>query len=231
MQIANNLVVRYARRDSNSIECVELPVFGMIMNFVHKRWWKMKWVVSAVIIGLAVMGCSKSEKKESISYDFTENGCPTGNKTFSSVAEMCKGLQDDELNNHCAEASREAHFKQNCSGSFRTESPNPREDFQTSGTGECQVNKISDHSFIEEIKIKEQTNITTPILYFSDKQEQVSKFVHFAVSLQGKIKIIQSVHNSVGADRDAGLDRSSSTAGSELLLDAPEADARISCTF
>lgn len=55
-------------------------------------------------------------KSESISYNLTQNGCSTGEKTFSSVDAMCAGLRDDAFNGYCARGLRYDHFKANCPG-------------------------------------------------------------------------------------------------------------------
>ncbi len=51
---------------------------------------------------------------ESMSYDFSANGCSTGKKIFPDLASYCTGLKDDEANNHCAPQLRVDAFKQNC---------------------------------------------------------------------------------------------------------------------
>lgn len=59
------------------------------------------------------------KKSESWKYRFQFNGCDTGSHTFNSKQEMCEGLKDDALNNHCASTLREDYFNQNsCPGSF-----------------------------------------------------------------------------------------------------------------
>ncbi len=52
----------------------------------------------------SLVGCNvkKEKKKESYSYDLTENGCATGKHTFSSVGAMCSALADNATNKGCA---------------------------------------------------------------------------------------------------------------------------------
>lgn len=56
------------------------------------------------------------------SYQFEVNGCNTGEHSFSSSDEsemrrkLCEALQDDELNNGCAESLRFDYFEDNCEG-------------------------------------------------------------------------------------------------------------------
>jgi hypothetical protein len=50
------------------------------------------------------------------SYDYTENGCPTGKKDFSSMDALCEGLRDEAKNNNCARNLRYERFKQDCPG-------------------------------------------------------------------------------------------------------------------
>ena len=53
-------------------------------------------------------------------YQETVNGasCDTGIRTFSSVAELCVGLQNRTLNSSCAVGERQQLYRQKCSGSF-----------------------------------------------------------------------------------------------------------------
>ena len=53
-------------------------------------------------------------KKESFEYDFTQNNCPTGKKSFSSRDAMCDALKNDDANNFCARELRYEYFKTNC---------------------------------------------------------------------------------------------------------------------
>jgi hypothetical protein len=61
------------------------------------------------------------------SYEYTENGCPTGKHVFtgsdsSAVQQQyCDALENDKLNGGCAEDLRQIAFNANCPGSW---SPN-----------------------------------------------------------------------------------------------------------
>lgn len=67
-------------------------------------------------------GCSGSpladslKKESSFSYELSENGCSTGEKTFSTNDAMCNALKDDALNNYCAQNLRYQKFLSDCPG-------------------------------------------------------------------------------------------------------------------
>jgi hypothetical protein len=67
-------------------------------------------------------GCSGSsltdglKKQSSFSYELSENGCSTGEKTFNSNDSMCDALKDDALNNYCAQNLRYQKFQSDCPG-------------------------------------------------------------------------------------------------------------------
>lgn len=56
------------------------------------------------------------------SYQFVMNGCDTGKHDFASASmeetkkQLCVALQDDQLNNSCAEPLRQDYFTKKCSG-------------------------------------------------------------------------------------------------------------------
>ena len=53
-------------------------------------------------------------KTESLSYEFTINGCGTGKQQFTSIPEKCDGLQDATRNKGCALESRKTYFALEC---------------------------------------------------------------------------------------------------------------------
>lgn len=55
-----------------------------------------------------------ADEKSAYSYDFNVNGCATGEKNFSTRAEMCSALNNDLLNNNCAENERYTKFLSDC---------------------------------------------------------------------------------------------------------------------
>lgn len=63
-----------------------------------------------VVLSLFSAAChvevGSKKKDESYGYDFTVNGCNTGNHRFNSVSELCAGLSNDALNNFCAGGPR-----------------------------------------------------------------------------------------------------------------------------
>lgn len=54
------------------------------------------------------------EAVTTFSYSFDENGCKTGQQTFTSREDMCRGLLDDERNQNCARGLREERYKSAC---------------------------------------------------------------------------------------------------------------------
>jgi len=72
---------------------------------------------SLTLIGL-FSSCSASvnNNQSSFSYNLTENGCSTGEKTFSSNDAMCSALKDDSLNQYCAQSLRYQKFTNDCPG-------------------------------------------------------------------------------------------------------------------
>lgn len=78
----------------------------------------MKKILILTLLAVVFTGCSSDNenKDESLSYEFSYNGCSTGRHEFNSKAAMCEGLQDDDLNNYCAIGMRASHFDANCPG-------------------------------------------------------------------------------------------------------------------
>jgi hypothetical protein len=73
-----------------------------------------------VLLCFASTACGLQDiiKQESFKYSFSEGICETGEHSFSTNAGMCSGLQNNSLNNGCAQAQRQNYFYANCSGSF-----------------------------------------------------------------------------------------------------------------
>lgn len=63
------------------------------------------------------------------SYEFSENGCPTGKHEFTGPdhanvrQQLCNALLDDALNNYCAAETRHRYFESNCDTSTTTMNP------------------------------------------------------------------------------------------------------------
>jgi len=55
-------------------------------------------------------------QSQNYTYNLSENGCSTGEHTFSSNESMCDGLRDDSLNNYCATNLRYLKFQSDCPG-------------------------------------------------------------------------------------------------------------------
>lgn len=64
-----------------------------------------------------VQTTEKLKVVETYSYTLEANGCSTETQTFSTLAEMCKALQNNTLNNNCALELREDFFAKNCGSS------------------------------------------------------------------------------------------------------------------
>jgi hypothetical protein len=63
----------------------------------------------------------KPANPEQYEYEFRVDGCTTGIQKFDTFLKACEGLKDSELNNECAEASREDLFtKSICPGQFKS---------------------------------------------------------------------------------------------------------------
>lgn len=72
---------------------------------------------------VAKVGDGNTSQSED-SYDFTYNGCKTNRHSFSGSPEdvrsrLCAALQDEALNNGCAQSMREQMFNSKCTGSFK----------------------------------------------------------------------------------------------------------------
>ena len=61
-----------------------------------------------------LVNTGNQNKKESFEYDFTQNDCATGKKSFSSRDALCDALKDDAANGFCAREMRYEYFKTNC---------------------------------------------------------------------------------------------------------------------
>jgi hypothetical protein len=72
--------------------------------------------------GFILSGCNSSSllnpkvESQSFTYNFTENGCSTGEKVFSTNDAMCSALRDDVSNNYCAQDLRYQKFQSDCPG-------------------------------------------------------------------------------------------------------------------
>lgn len=83
-------------------------------------------ILSLSTITIALLfacGIKEEAKKESTSdslaYRYDINGCDTGSHSFGSKEELCKGLENQKLNNSCATDMRAQTFKRlGCPGEF-----------------------------------------------------------------------------------------------------------------
>ena len=92
------------------------------MNFISMR----KSVLILLLLGSCFSSCHSSvtdsllnntkNQAQTLQYNLTENGCSTGDKTFSSLDELCQGLRNDSFNNNCAQSLRFQKFQNDCPG-------------------------------------------------------------------------------------------------------------------
>ena len=59
-------------------------------------------------------GDKDSNKNESYSYQFNENGCDTGKQSFGSKDAYCAGLANEQLNKGCAPMLRQQMREREC---------------------------------------------------------------------------------------------------------------------
>lgn len=76
---------------------------------------KLKLLLALALIP-AVTSCHKKDSKssESIGYNYSFNGCETGDQKFSSKQDLCNGLLDEQRNKGCAQEMRYEQYKSNC---------------------------------------------------------------------------------------------------------------------
>lgn len=85
---------------------------------------KKTYFLSIFVAGLILQSCVANLGKDvkvgaesqNYSYNLSENGCSTGDHSFSSLDSMCDGLKDDSLNNQCAYNLRRMKFESECPG-------------------------------------------------------------------------------------------------------------------
>ena len=75
----------------------------------------MKKLTALTVALFLFTACGSDNNSETFTYDLTQNGCPTGSKSFSSRSDMCKSLADDKANNFCAHTLRCQKFINDCS--------------------------------------------------------------------------------------------------------------------
>ncbi len=77
---------------------------------------KLLLTIGTIIGVLGITGCGKDEQE--YKYQYSYNGCDTGEHKFDSVDGLCASLQSDSANRGCAESIREQSFKSQCPGTF-----------------------------------------------------------------------------------------------------------------
>lgn len=79
-------------------------------------------VLTALVCASLLSACGSSEDEE-FKYQLTENGCDTGEKTFSDLESYCAALKNDAANNGCAKSLRRNVYQSNCASSGPFETP------------------------------------------------------------------------------------------------------------
>lgn len=91
--------------------------------------------LSTLVVSLSSCGSSKNENattsanseitqttefhtESELTYSFSLNTCSTGKQTTDSIEKFCSNLQNNTLNNDCAESNRKVLFAISCKGSF-----------------------------------------------------------------------------------------------------------------
>ena len=64
-----------------------------------------------------VINKAKTDQQQ-YTYDLNVNGCATGSHSFNSLNDYCDGLEDNSLNNGCAQNERGNLFTAKCPGVF-----------------------------------------------------------------------------------------------------------------
>lgn len=79
-------------------------------------------IVFLFIILLQFTSCDIVNKaktdEQNWTYSLDVNGCQTGSHSFGSIEAYCDGLEDNALNNNCAQSARASLFASNCPGVF-----------------------------------------------------------------------------------------------------------------
>ena len=75
-------------------------------------------VAGTKVAGGGSAGASQKSTTASYTYSLEENGCKTGEHTFSAKDAYCKGLQSASLNKNCAYSLRKMTFESECPGTF-----------------------------------------------------------------------------------------------------------------
>ena len=63
-------------------------------------------LVAVTFSGCGTLDATKEKKDESFRYQFSENGCDTGEQVFASKEAYCAALKNDSLNHGCAPRTR-----------------------------------------------------------------------------------------------------------------------------
>ena len=94
---------------------------------------KKQTALNALVLSIAacaLMACSVEDKSSSLKYSFSENGCETGEKSFSNLETLCVTIQDDSANNYCAGSLRYQYYKEKCESKAALYSENFTSEYQ-----------------------------------------------------------------------------------------------------
>ena len=95
---------------------------GAVMS--HKRFWNLAGLI-CLTLGLTACqsgstGLDITSTSTAYTYKFEENGCKTDEHSFSSKADYCNGLKNEDLNHGCAYSIRQDAYNVNCTGTNAT---------------------------------------------------------------------------------------------------------------
>ena len=84
---------------------------------------KFLFVVGCGMLWLVLASCGRQAQlvplDNVIDFNQPEARCSTGRHAFRGIKALCRGLQDEATNNHCAQAQRKSLFtSKGCPGTF-----------------------------------------------------------------------------------------------------------------
>ncbi len=74
-------------------------------------------MICLIFVSCDIVNKAKTDD-QSYTYDLNVNGCPTGSHSFSNLTDYCAALENNSLNNNCAQTERGNLFAQKCPGGF-----------------------------------------------------------------------------------------------------------------
>ncbi|MEK6774670.1 MAG: hypothetical protein AABY64_12055 [Bdellovibrionota bacterium] len=164
--------------------------------------------VSVLFINILLFtGCSsdKRTQEQSLGYQFIENGCDTGAKTFTSLESYCSTLLDDKANQDekshmiCAQASREKEYERQCGTSPKSKTEALDQDKDKIKAEQLQAQKSQELPSLETLNLSKNDQSQTT-LRLQPIQEQASQENPNEISLTAKPDSILKVSAENTAD-------------------------------